>query len=178
MSQSVPGRLYLYFCHMMFASVTHCCYIQSLNETGTTLDIFVLWMGHLIAAFLRTAHPNKFKLDTAFPWVPSNTPAKFCLHTVFGFQDIWLYNVIIVCMAAILNFWIFPSCNSLKLFFSHSGHIWDTKSVEFVFVAISGRSSDIITGLLSNTPSVQVTVQCMRSVYKQVGIVYILILID
>lgn len=25
---------------------------------------------------LRTAHLNKFTLDTALPWVPSNTPAK------------------------------------------------------------------------------------------------------
>ncbi len=30
----------------------------------------------LLAAFSRTAHPNNFTLDTALPWVLSNTPAK------------------------------------------------------------------------------------------------------
>ncbi len=30
----------------------------------------------LLAAFSKTTHPNSFTLETALPWVLSNTPAK------------------------------------------------------------------------------------------------------
>lgn len=38
----------------------------------------------LLAAFPRTAHPKNFTLNTAFPWLLSNTPAKYELDWMNG----------------------------------------------------------------------------------------------
>ncbi|KAF7655750.1 hypothetical protein LDENG_00051260 [Lucifuga dentata] len=36
----------------------------------------------------RTAHPNNFTHDTAHPWVLSNEPVEFQLHTVPSSRDV------------------------------------------------------------------------------------------
>ncbi len=41
----------------------------------------------LLAAFLRTAHPNNFTLDTALPWVLSNTGERCEVVQVDGCWD-------------------------------------------------------------------------------------------
>ncbi len=41
----------------------------------------------LRAAFLRTAHLKNFTLDTALPWVLSNTPAKCEVDWMNGCRD-------------------------------------------------------------------------------------------
>ncbi len=41
----------------------------------------------LLPAFSKTAHPNNFRLDTALPWVLSNTPAKCEVDRMNGCPD-------------------------------------------------------------------------------------------